>query len=51
MNDKKPTKTDVIQMRIAKNKKVQFNQICETLKVSKSKLLDQHINNIISLYQ
>jgi hypothetical protein len=51
MTEKINKKETVINMRISKEKKAKLKVITESLQMTRSQLLEKHIDSLISLYQ
>ncbi len=49
--DKQNKKTTVINMRISAEKKASLKRITEILRMTRTQLLESHIDSLINLYQ
>lgn len=51
MSNYEKNKTEVINMRLTKDKKDALKQITKKLRVTRTELLEQHIDHLLALYQ
>lgn len=51
MGNYQKNKTEVINMRVSKDKKEALKRISKKLRVTRTELLEQHIDHLLALYQ